>query len=39
MATLNAEVTLEECLSRLASQDYPKDRIELVVGDGGSNYN
>lgn len=36
MATLNAELTLEECLRRLFSQDYPKDKIELVVGDGGS---
>ncbi|MCX6761930.1 MAG: glycosyltransferase family 2 protein [Candidatus Moranbacteria bacterium] len=36
MATLNAEATLEECLSCLALQDYPKDKIELIVGDGGS---
>ena len=36
MATLNAQATLEECLSHLALQDYPKDKIELVVGDGGS---
>ncbi len=36
MATLNAEAVLEECLKRLTSQDYPQDRIELVVGDGGS---
>jgi glycosyltransferase involved in cell wall biosynthesis len=36
MATLNAENVLEECLFLLASQDYPKDKIELLVGDGGS---
>jgi glycosyltransferase involved in cell wall biosynthesis len=36
MATLNAELTLEECLKRLFSQDYPKNKIELIVGDGGS---
>lgn len=36
MATLNAELTLEECLRRLFSQDYPESKIELVVGDGGS---
>lgn len=37
MATLNAENVLEECLQRLFEQDYPKDKIELIVGDGGSN--
>ncbi|MFZ2188022.1 MAG: glycosyltransferase [Candidatus Moraniibacteriota bacterium] len=36
MATLNAQLTLEECLSRLAIQDYPKEKIELIVGEGGS---
>ena len=36
MATLNAEGVLSECLKRLFEQDYPKDKIELIVGDGGS---
>ena len=36
MATLNAESVLEECLERLSKQDYPKEKIELLVGDGGS---
>lgn len=36
MATLNAQGVLEECLRRLAEQDYPKERVELIVGDGGS---
>lgn len=36
IATLNAEMVLEECLFRLFSQNYPKEKIELVVGDGGS---
>lgn len=36
MATLNAESVLEECLKRLSTQDYPKEKIELLVGDGGS---
>jgi len=36
MATLNAQLTLEECLRRLFSQDYPKDKLELIVGDGES---
>lgn len=36
MATLNAEAVLDECLRRLSEQDYPKDKIEIIVGDGGS---
>jgi len=36
MATLNAEAVIGECLRRLASQDYPKEKIEIIVGDGGS---
>ncbi|HAI73852.1 MAG TPA: hypothetical protein DCS28_01360 [Candidatus Moranbacteria bacterium] len=36
MATLNAEAVLGECLERLYAQDYPKEKIELLVGDGGS---
>ncbi len=36
MATLNAESVLTECLRCLAEQDYPRDRVELIVGDGGS---
>ncbi len=34
--TLNADSVLEECLKRILTQDYPKDKIELVVADGGS---
>ncbi len=36
IATLNAEAVLSECLERLFEQDYPKENIELLVGDGGS---
>jgi glycosyltransferase involved in cell wall biosynthesis len=36
MATLNAERDLEDCLAAVAAQDYPADRVELVVGDAGS---
>ncbi len=36
MATLNAATVLEECLERLRTQDYPPDRVELIVADGGS---
>lgn len=33
---LNCEKMLEECYSRIAAQDYPKDKIELLLVDGGS---
>lgn len=36
MATLNAQSVLDECLKRLFSQNYDKEKIELLVGDGGS---
>lgn len=36
MATLNAELVLSECLHRLYTQYYPKNKIELIIGDGGS---
>jgi glycosyltransferase involved in cell wall biosynthesis len=34
--TLNAERTLEECLSHLSAQNYPKDDYEIIISDGGS---
>lgn len=36
IATLNSEAVLAECLRRLDSQDYPKEKIEILIGDGGS---
>jgi hypothetical protein len=36
IATLNAERDLEACLAAVAAQDYPADRVQLVVGDAGS---
>ncbi|OGY41708.1 MAG: hypothetical protein A2Y82_02380 [Candidatus Buchananbacteria bacterium RBG_13_36_9] len=36
MATLNAEIPLKECLERLFKQNYPMEKIELIVGDGNS---
>lgn len=36
MPTLNSARTLEECLSSIAMQDYPKKRLELIIADGGS---
>jgi glycosyltransferase involved in cell wall biosynthesis len=34
--TLNAEKYLDECLGALRAQDYPQDRIEIIVADAGS---
>lgn len=34
--TLNSTKTLRECLESITMQDYPKDRIEIIIADGGS---
>lgn len=34
--TYNNEKTLDECLGFIASQDYPKDLVEVIIIDGGS---
>ena len=34
--TLNAARPLSECLERIATQDYPKDKVEIIIADGGS---
>lgn len=34
--TLNAQSVLEECLRSISEQDYPKDKIEIIIADGGS---
>ncbi|MSS70597.1 MAG: glycosyltransferase [Candidatus Latescibacteria bacterium] len=34
--TLNAARTLSLCLESIRAQDYPQDRVEIVIGDGGS---
>lgn len=36
MATYNSESSLELSLDSLFSQDYPKEKIELIIADGGS---
>ncbi len=36
IATFNSERTLERCLNSLANQNYPKNKIELIIADGGS---
>lgn len=39
IATYNSGRTLESCLSSISTQDYPKDKIEVIVSDGGSSDN
>ncbi len=34
--TLNAGSVLGKCLESIKMQDYPKDKIEIILGDGGS---
>ena len=34
--TLNAQKVLGKCLDSLLLQDYPKEKIEIIVADGGS---
>ncbi|MFQ6085942.1 MAG: glycosyltransferase family 2 protein [Candidatus Bathyarchaeia archaeon] len=36
IVTYNSEEILGDCLQSIANQDYPKDRIEIIVVDGGS---
>ncbi len=36
VVTLNCKENLRECLSRIGMQDYPKEKVELLVVDGGS---
>lgn len=36
MATYNSELSLKLALDSLFSQDYPKEKIELIIADGGS---
>lgn len=34
--TYNSMRTLEECLKSIAEQDYPRDKVEIIIADGGS---
>lgn len=34
--TLNAASVLEKCLASIVKQDYPKEKLEIIVADGGS---
>ncbi len=35
--TYNSEQTLVRCLESIAKQDYPENKIEIIIVDGGSN--
>lgn len=39
LATYNSQDSIGECLNSLFSQDYPKNKIELIIADGGSKDN
>jgi glycosyltransferase involved in cell wall biosynthesis len=34
--TLNSAKTLKDCLESIVAQDYPEDKIEIIIADGGS---
>src|SRR4030042_3613762 len=36
IATFNSGKTLERCLKLIREQNYPQEKIEIVLGDGGS---
>jgi len=36
MPTLNSAKTLKDCLQSITSQDYPRDKLEIIIADGGS---
>jgi len=36
IATFNSEESIKPCLDSLFSQDYPKEKLEVIIADGGS---
>ncbi len=36
IATYNSAKTLDQCLRLVREQDYPQEKIEIILGDGGS---
>jgi len=36
IATFNSEKTISECLESVARQQYPKEAVEIILADGGS---
>lgn len=39
IATYNSEKVLPKCLSSIKTQNYPRERIEIIISDGGSKDN
>lgn len=39
IATYNSEKTLDRCLRLVREQNYPQDKVEIILGDGGSTDN
>lgn len=39
IATYNSQNTIEKCLSSVRGQDYPQDKINIIISDGGSKDN
>lgn len=39
IATFNSENTLEKCLKSVRSQNYPQEKIDIILSDGGSSDN
>ena len=37
--TLNSEKTLSECLASIREQDYPREKLEIIIADAGSKDN
>jgi len=37
--THNSELTIEECISSIKSQKYPKEKYEIIIVDDGSKDN
>ncbi|NQU73807.1 MAG: glycosyltransferase, partial [Candidatus Omnitrophica bacterium] len=33
---LNSQNTIGDCLKSITAQDYPKDKLEILIADGGS---
>lgn len=36
IATFNSEKTIKQCLESVRSQDYPQEKVDILLGDGGS---
>ena len=37
--TLNTDAVLSDCLKSVVTQNYPKEKLEIIIADGGSTDN